>query len=76
MMSVLRHNDGKTINTFQVNITVRESCQRTGTARMIDVDQWLTDLDRPYQFHRRFDSILRYKKVGVLILVLSLREKR
>jgi hypothetical protein len=26
---------------------------------MIVVDQWLTDLDRPYQFHRRFDSIKR-----------------
>ena len=25
--------------------------------RMIVVDLWLTDLDGPYRFHRKFDSI-------------------
>jgi hypothetical protein len=40
-----------------VNVSVRERGQ--ATARMMVVDQWLTDLDRPYQFHRRFDSIKR-----------------
>jgi hypothetical protein len=40
-----------------VNVSVRERGQ--ATARMVVVDQWLTDLDHPYQFHRRFDSIKR-----------------
>jgi hypothetical protein len=48
-------------STFQVNVpeSVRESGQRAG---MVVVDQRLTDLDRPYLFHRNLDSILSKDK--------------
>ena len=38
-----------------MNISVRKRGQRA--VRMIVVDLWLTDLDSPYRFHRKFDSI-------------------
>ena len=55
-------------------ICAREvSSQRS--VRMIFADLWLTatDLDHPYWFHRRFDSIPRYMKIVAGSLYGSVR---
>ena len=51
---------GRTVHTFQVNISVSEMFQRT--VQMKPVGMLLTELlDRPFWLHGRFNSISRYK---------------
>ena len=65
----------KSIYLASENICAREvRAQRT--VRMIFADLWLTgvtDLDHPYWFHRRFDSIPRYMKIVAGSLYRSVR---